>query len=164
MLTKVHIVKAIVFFSSQVQKWEWTIKKTECQRIDASELWCWRKLLGIPWTARRSNQPIITEINPEYSFKRLLLKLKHKNFGYLMWWAQLIGKDPNSGKDWGQEEKGATEDEMVGWPHQLNGHKFEQTPWDSEGLGSLACCSPWDHKESDMTEWLNNNNTAYLII
>ena len=63
----------------------------------------------------------------------------------------LIGKDPDAGKDWGQEEKGATEDDMVGWHHQLDGHAFEQTPWDSEGQGSLACCSPWGGKELDTT-------------
>ena len=68
---------------------------------------------------------------------------------------QLTGKDPGAGKDWGQEEKGAKEDEMVGWPHWLNGHEFEQTPRGGEGQGSLACCSPWSHKESEMTQQLN---------
>ena len=68
----------------------------------------------------------------------------------------LIGKDPDAGKDWGQEEKGMTEDEMVG--HWHDGHEFEQTLGDSEGQGSLACCSPWGHKESNTTEWLNNSN------
>ena len=71
--------------------------------------------------------------------------------------SRIIGKDPNAGKDWGQEEKGMTEDEMVGWHHQLNGHKFEQTLGDRDGQGSLACCSPWGHKESDTTEQLNSN-------
>ena len=70
--------------------------------------------------------------------------------------SQHIRKDPDAGKDWRQEEKGTTEDEMVGWHHQLNGHEFEQAPGDSEGQGSLVCCSSWDHKESDMTEQLNN--------
>ena len=70
----------------------------------------------------------------------------------------LIRKDPDSGKKWGQEEKGTTEDEMVGWHHQHNGHEFEQTPRDSEGQGSLVCCSPGDCRESDMTERLNNNS------
>ena len=69
----------------------------------------------------------------------------------------IIGKDPDAGRDWGQEEKGMTEDEMVGWHHQLNGHEFEQVLGDGEGQGSLACCSPWDGKELDMTERLNNN-------
>ena len=69
--------------------------------------------------------------------------------------SQLIGKDLDAGKDWGQEEKGVTEDEMVGWHHWLNGHEFEQILWDGEGQGSLACCSPWGHKELNTTEWLN---------
>ena len=69
----------------------------------------------------------------------------------------LTGKDPDDGKDWRHEEKGMTEDEMIGWHHQVNGHEFEQAPGDDEGQGSLVCCSPWGHKELDMTEWLNNN-------
>ena len=72
--------------------------------------------------------------------------------------SQLTGKDPDAGKDWRQKAKGAAESEMVGWHHQLNGHEFEQTPGDSEGQGSLAYCSPWGHKESDMTEQLSDNN------
>ena len=87
-----------------------------------------------------------------------MLKLQY--FGHLMQ-RKLIGKDPGAGKDWGQEEKGATEDGMVGWYHQLNGHEFEQTSEDSEGRGSLACCSPQRCKESDMTERLNNNKKNY---
>ena len=74
----------------------------------------------------------------------------------------LIGKDSDAGKDWGQEEKGVSEDEMVGWHHWLNGHEFEQTLGDSEGQGSLACCRPWGHKESDITEWLNSNSTPEM--
>ena len=70
----------------------------------------------------------------------------------------LLGKDPDAGNDWRQEKKGTTEDEMVGWQHRLNGHDFEQALGDTEGQGSLACCSPWGGKESDMTERLNNNN------
>ena len=72
--------------------------------------------------------------------------------------SQAIGKDPDAGKDWGQEEKGMTEDEMVGWHHWLNGHELEQTPGDGDGQGGLVCCSLWSCKESDMTEWLNGNN------
>ena len=95
--------------------------------------------LRVPCTARRSNQTILKEISPEYSLEGLMLKLKLQNFGYLMQKKWLIGKDPNDGKDWGKEEKGATEDEMVGWHHWLNGHEFEQTPGDSGGQGSLTC-------------------------
>ena len=76
--------------------------------------------------------------------------------------SQLIGKDPDAAKDWRQEEKGTTEDEMVGWHHRLNGYEFEQVPGDGEGQGSLACCGPWGYKESDMTEQLNNNNYETL--
>ena len=78
--------------------------------------------------------------------------------------SRLIGKDPYAGKDRGQEEKGATEDEMVGWLYQLNGHEFEQTPGDSEGQGSLACCSPWGCKELDTTQRLNNNNNKDTVL
>ena len=112
----------------------------------------------VPWAARRSNQSILKEINPEYSLEGLMLKLKLQYFGHLMQRADwLTGKDCDAGKDWRQEEKGTTEDEMVGWHHWLNGHEFKQAPGDGEGQGSLACCSPWGCKESDMTEWLNNS-------
>ena len=74
--------------------------------------------------------------------------------------SRLIRKDPDAGKDWGQEERGTTEDEMVGWHHWLTGHEFEQTLGDSEGQGSLACCVPWGHKESDLTLGLNNNSNS----
>ena len=134
--TKVSLVKAMVFWVVMYQCESWTIKKVERWRIDAFELWCWRRLLRVPLTARRSHQSILKEINSEYSWEGLLLKLKLQYFGHLMWRAWLIGKDPDAGKDWGQEEKGATEDEMIGWHHWLNGHQFEQTPGISEGQGS----------------------------
>ena len=141
----------------------WAVKKAESRRIDAFELWCWRRLLRVPWTARRSNQSILKEISPEYSLEGLMLKLKLQYFGHLMqtknWF---IWKDSDAGKDWRLEEKGMTEDEMVGWHHWLNGHEFEQAPGDSEGQGSLAWCSPWGHKELDMTSWLNNKNNMYV--
>ena len=78
--------------------------------------------------------------------------------------SRLIGKDPDAGKDWGQKEKGLTEDEMVGWHHQVNGHEFEQALGDSEGQGSLACCNPWGRKEPDITEWLNNKILSECVI
>ena len=134
----------------------WAIKKAECWRIDAFELWCWRRLLRVPWTARRSNQSILKEISSEYWLEGLILKLK------LQFWppdakGQPIRKDPNAGKDWGQEEKGMTEDEMGGWHHWLNGHECEHSPGDGEGQGSLACCCPWGRKKLYMTERQNNN-------
>ena len=135
--------------------WEWTIKKAECRRIDVFELWCWRKLLRVPWTARRSNQSILKEISPGCSLEGLMLKLKLQYFGHLMQRTDSFKKDPDSGKDWGQEEKGVTEDEMVGWHHQLDGHEFGWTPGVGYGQGGLVCCSSWGHKESDTTERLN---------
>ena len=161
--TKVHLVKAMVFLVVMYGCDSWTTKKAEHRRIDAFELWCWRRLLRVPWTARRSDQGILKEINPEYSLEGLMLKLKLKlqYFGHLMqrW---LIRKDPDAGKDWRQAEKGMTEDEMVGWHHWFNGHKFEQAPGDGEGQGSLVCCSPLCCKESDTTEQLNNNKPPSL--
>ena len=116
----------------------WTIKKTECRKIDAFELWCWKRLLRVPWTARRSNQSILKEISPEYSLEGLMLELKLQYLDPLMQRTDSLEKDLDAGKDWRQEEKGMTEDEMVGWHHHLNGHEFEQTLGDSEGQGSLA--------------------------
>ena len=149
LLIKVHLVKAMVFPVVTYGCESWTIKKVKCQRIDAFQLWCWRRLLTVPWTARRSNQLILKELNPEYLLKELMLKLQY--FGQLMQRANSLEKDPDDGKDWGQEEKEATEDEIVGWHHQLDGHEFEQALGDSEGQGSLACCSSWGCKESDTT-------------
>ena len=124
-------------------------------KIDAFELWCWRRLLRVPWTARRSNQSILKEISPWVFFGRNDAKAETP----VLWppheksW--LIGKDSDSGKDCGQEEKGTTEDEMAGWHHQLNGHEFEWTPGVGDGQGGLACCDSWGRKESDTTERLN---------
>ena len=132
----------------------WTIKKVERRIIDAFELWCWRGLLRVSWTARWSNQSILNKISPEYSLKGLMLKLKLQIFGHLMWRTD-IGKDPDAERDWGQEEKGSTEDEMVGWHHWFDGHEFELALGVGDGQGSLACCSIWGHKESDTTERLN---------
>ena len=113
--TKVHLVKAIVFPVVMYGCESWTVKKAERRRIDAFELWYWRRLLRVPRTARRSNQSILKEISPGCSLEGLMLKLKLQYFGYLM--RRLIGKDSDAGRDWGQEEKGATEDEMAGWHH-----------------------------------------------
>ena len=195
------------------------IKKAERQRIDAFELWCWRRFLKVPWNARRSNQSILEEISSEYSLEGLILKLKLQYFCHLMqrtdslgkilmlgkiedgsrrgwqrmrwldgiiesghmrlsnswswWWtgrpgvlqsmeSQRVGHNwvtelnwPDAGKVWRWEEKGMTEDEMVGLHHQLDGHKFKWGPGFVDGQGSLACCSPWGRKELDTTEQLN---------
>ena len=122
----------------------WTIKKAEHRRTDAFELCCWRRLLRLSWTARRSNQSILKEITPEYSLEGLMLKLKLQYFSNLMGRADSLGKIEGRGE-------GATEDEMVGWHHQLDGCELGQTLGDGEGQGGLLCCSPWGHKESDTT-------------
>ena len=148
--TKVHLVKAMVFPVVMYGCESWTLKKAEHRRIDAFELWCWR-LLRVPWTARRSNQSILKEINPEYSLEGLMLMLKLQYFGHLMQRTDSL----DAGNDWWREEKGMTEDEMVGWHHRLDGHEFEQALGVGDGQGSLACCHPWGLKESDTIEWLN---------
>ena len=107
-------------------------------------MWCWRRLLELPWTARRSNQSILKEINPEYSLEGLMPKLKLQYFGHLMRRADSLEKTLMLGKIEGRRTKGWQR--MVGWHCWLNVHEFEQTPGDSEGQGSLACCSPWSCK------------------
>ena len=149
-MTKVHLVKAMVFPVVMYGCESWTIKKAERQRIDAFELWCWRRLLRVPWTARRSNQSILkvfigrTDVEAETP---ILWSPDVKSW--------LIWNDPDSGKDWEQEEEGMTEDEMVGWHHRLDGHGFGWTPAVGDGQGGLACWGSWGCKESDTTEWLN---------
>ena len=133
-------VKAMVFPVVMYRCESWTIKKAEHQKTDAFKLWCWRRLLTIPWTARRSNQSILKEINTEYTLEGLILKLKLQNCGHLMQRANSLEKTLMLGKR-KQEEKGTTEDEMVGWHHRLKGHEFEQTLGDIEDQGSLAYSS-----------------------
>ena len=113
---KVHLVKAMVFPVVMYGCKSWTIKKAECQRIDTFELWCWRRLLRVPWTARRSNQSILKEFSPGCSLEVLMLRLKLQYFGHLMRRVDSLEKT-DAGRDWGQEEKGTTEDEMAGWHH-----------------------------------------------
>ena len=139
LLTKVKtVVFPVVMYGCE----NWTVMKAEHWRIDVFKLWCWRRLLRVPWTARRSNQSILKEINPEYSLKELMLKLKLQYFGHLMWMSCLT--------HWCWERLRARwEGGDRGWFHWLNGHEFEQAPGDGEGQGSLACCSPWGCKESD---------------
>ena len=123
--TKVHLVKAIAFPVVMYGCESWTIKKAGGWRIDGFELWCCRRLLRVPWTARRSNQSILKEISPEYSLEGLMLKLKLQYFGHLMWRTDSLEKTLMLGKIKGRRRKGTTEDEMVGWHHQLDGHEFE---------------------------------------
>ena len=116
LLTKVYLVKAMVFPVVMYGCECWTVKKAEHRRTDAFELWCWRRLLRVPWTARRSNQSIL-KISPGISSKGMMLKLKLQYFGHLMRRVDSLEKTLMLGGDWGQEEKGTTEDEMAGWHH-----------------------------------------------
>ena len=131
----------------------WTVKKAERWRIDAFELWCWRRLLRVPWTARRSNQSVLKGISPGISLEGMMLKLKLQSFGHLMRRVDSLEKT-DAGRDWGQEEKGTTEDEMAGWHHWLDGRESWWTPGVGDGQGGLVCCDSWGRKESDTTEWL----------
>ena len=136
----------------------WTIRKAERWRIDAFELWCWRRLLRVLWAARRWNQSILKEINPEYSLEGLMLKLKLQNFNTSPPDAKnwLTGKAPDARKDGRQEGKGMTEDEMVGWHHWLNGHETEEAPGVGKVQGSLVCCSSWDRRVRH--NWVSEQN------
>ena len=149
--TKVHLVKAMVFPVVMYGCESWTLEKAEHQRIDVFERWYWRRLLRVPWTTRRSNQSILKEIfigrTDAEAETPILWPPNVKNW--------LIWKDPDAGKDWGQEEKGTTEDEMAGWHQWLNGHGFGWTPGVGDGQEGLVCCSSWSHKKSDTTEQLN---------
>ena len=148
LLTKVQLVKAMAFPVVTYGCENWTIKEAECWRVDAFELRCLRRLLRVPWTARRSNQSILKEISPEYSLEGLeglILKLKLQYFGHLMGRTDSL-EDSDAGKDWRQEEKGTTGDELVECHHWLDGHEFEQASGASDGQGSLVSCSPWGHR------------------
>ena len=116
----------------------WTIKKAECQTIDAFKLRFWRRLLRVPWTARRTNQSILEEINPEYSLEGLMLKRKLQYFGPMMRRTDSLEEPLMLGKIEGRKRRGITEDEMVGWHHQLDGHGFGQTPGVGDGQGGLG--------------------------
>ena len=120
-----QIVKAMAFPLVMYGCERWTIKKAERWRIDAFELWCWRRLLRVPWTAWRSNQSILKEVSPEYSLEGLMLKLKLQYFGHLMWRTDSLEKTLMLGKTEGGRRRGDRGWEMVGWHHQLNGHEFE---------------------------------------
>ena len=138
LLTKIHLLKSM-FFPVVMYKCEsWTIKKAEHQRLDAFELWCWKRLLRVPWTARRSNQSILKEINSDSTLERLMLKPKIQYFGHLMWRADSLEKTL-MWKDWGHEEKEATEDEMA-WPTQMdtNLSKLQERGKDKEAWHDAA--------------------------
>ena len=148
--TKVCLVKAMVFPVVMYGCESWTVKKAERWRIDAFELWCWRRLES-PLDYKEI-QPVHSKGDQSWVF---IGRTDAKAETPVLWpphvksW--LIGKDPNTGRDWGQEEKGMTEDEMAGWHHRLDAHEFEWTPGVGGGQGGLACCDSWGHKESDTT-------------
>ena len=153
--TKVHLVKARVFPVVMYGCESWTIKKAESQRINAFELWYWRRLLRVPWTEKRSNQSI-PKGNQSWLFTgRTDAEAEAPILSPPDVKSWLVWKDPEAGKDWRWEKKGMTEDEMVGWHHWLNGHEFGQAPGVGDGQGGLVCCSPWGCKDSDTTELLN---------
>ena len=156
MLTKVHIVKATVFpvvmhgCESQI------VNKAKCWRTDAFKLWCWRRLLRVPWIAGRSNQSILREINPEYFFEGLMLKLKLQYFGNLTRTADSLEKCLMLGKVEGRRRRGH---QRMRWLDGItNGHELGQTLGDGEGQRGLVCCSPWGCEEADATWQLNNRN------
>ena len=153
--TKVHLVKAIVFSVVMYGCESWTIKKAEHPRTDAFELWCWRRLLRVPRTARKSNQSILKEISPEYSLEEPILKLKLQYFVHLMWRVNSLEKTPMLGKIGGRRRRGR---QRMRWLDGIIGHELGQGQGDSKGQGSLVCCSPWGHKEWDTTEGLQNNS------
>ena len=147
----------------------WTqaqLKKAECWRTDAFELWCWRRLLRVPWTAGRSNQSILKEISPEYSLEGLMLKLKLQYFGHLMWRTDSLEKTLMLGKTEDRRKRGW---QRMRWLDgitdsiDMNLSKLWELVLD--GQGSLACCRPWGHKESDTTEQLNwTEHSIYILV
>ena len=162
MPTKACLVTAMVFPVVMYACESWTIKNAECQRIDAFEVWCWRRL---------ENPLDCKEIQPVHSkgdrswvfFGRNDAKAETIVFWSPHVKSWLIGKDSDAGRDWGQEEKGTTEDEMAGWRHWLNGRESEWTLGVGDGQGGLACCNSWGSKDSDTTQWLNWTELNWYI-
>ena len=169
LLTKVRIVKAMVQSNVCMDMRGVPLTKAECRRIDAFELWCWRRLLRVLGLDQGLVCKEIKPVNPKGNQPWIFIGTTDAEVEAPILWpfdatSQLIRKDPDAGKDWGKEEKGATEDEMVGWHHWFNGHESEQTLRDSEGQGSLACCSRWGCKELDMTsDWTTSAKPLHWL-
>ena len=170
MLTKVCIIKALVFPVVMYGCESWTVKKVECQRIVAFELCCWRRFLRVPSTARRSNLSILKDINPEYSLEGLILKLELRYFGYLMHTADSLEKDPDAGKYWRQKEKGMTENEMVGWHHQLpeftqtHVHRDGDTIPPSHPLSSPSNLAFNFSQHQGLFKWVNSSHQVAKVL
>ena len=146
LLTKVHLVKAMVFPVVMYGCASWTIKKAERRRIDAFELWCWRRFLRVPWTARRYNQSILKESSPEYSLERLKLKLKLQYFGHPMGRTDSLERTLMLGKIEGRRRRGQQRMRWLDGITNLMGHEFEQASGVGDGQGSLICRSPWSRR------------------
>ena len=163
MPTKVHLFKAMAFLVVMYGCENWTIKKAECRRIDAFKLWCWRRFLRVPWTARRllRSKEILKEISPEYSLKGLMLMLKLQYFGHLIWRADSFLKTLMQEKIEGRRRRGR---QRMRWLDGItdNGHGFEWTLGVVDEQGGLTCCGSWANKESYMTERLNWTETCYM--
>jgi len=132
----------------------WTVKKAECRRFDAFELWCWRRLLRVPWTAKRSNQSILKEISPGISLERMMLKLKLQYFGHLMWRVDSLEKTLMLGGIGGKRRRGRQRMRWLdGITDSLDVSLSELREF-GDGQGGLVCCDSWGRKESDTTERL----------
>ena len=152
--TKVHLIKAVAYPVVMYGCESWTIKKAECWRIDAFELWCWRRRLRLPWAARRLNQTILNEISPEYSLEGLMLKLKLQYFGHLMQSTDSLGKTLILGKNEGRSRRGPQRMRWLDGITDLMDISLSKVRV-GDGQGSLVCCSPWGYKELDIIGRLN---------
>ena len=155
MPTKVCLVKAMVFPVVMYGCESWTVKKAERQRIDAFELQCWRRLLRVPWTARRSNQSILKEISPGISLEGMMLKRKLQYFGHLMRRVDSLEKTLMLGRTGGGRRRGRQSMRWLDGITDSMDVSLSETPGVGAGQGGLACCDSWGRKESDTTERLN---------